>query len=70
MYPKYCIVLLQKNKQIPKKNDKIKLHLNRQNVLIETVVLKTVCKELRNRIITSPTVQLNYNAQFVHDDLE
>ena len=37
-----------------------------KNVLMETVVSKTVYKELRNRIITPPTAQLNY----IIDDLE
>ena len=51
-------------------HNKIKLSFNNKNVLIETVVLKTVYKELRNRIITPPTAQLNFNTHFVNDVLE
>ena len=40
-------------------HNEIKLSFNNKNVLIETVVSKTVYKELRNRIITPPTAQLN-----------
>jgi len=50
--------------------DEIKLRLKGQNGLIKTVLSKAVSKELRNRIITPPTAQLNYNAHFVNDDLE
>ena len=41
-----------------------------KNVLIETVISKTIYKELRNRIITPPTAQLNFNTHFVNDVLE
>ena len=41
-----------------------------KNVLIETVVSKTLYKELLNRVITPPTVQLNFNSHFVNDVLE
>ena len=34
------------------------------------MVSKTVYKELRNRIITPTTVQLNFNTLFINDDLE
>jgi len=46
-------------------HNEIKLNFNDKNVLIETVVSKTVYKELRNRIITPPTAQLNFNTLFV-----
>ena len=51
-------------------HDEIKLSFNNKNVLIETVVSKTVYKELRNRIIIPPTAQLNFNTHFVNDVLE
>lgn len=51
-------------------HNEIRLSFNGQNVLIETVVSKTVYKELRNRIITPPTAQLNFNTRFVNDVLE
>jgi len=51
-------------------HNKVKLSFNNKNVLIETVVLKTVHKELRNRIVTPPTAQLNFNNHFVNDVLE
>ena len=41
--------------------NEIKLSLNDKNVLIETVISKTVYKELRNRVITPPTARLNLN---------
>ena len=41
-----------------------------ENVLIETVVPKTLYRELRHRVITPPTAQLNFNTQFVNDVLE
>ena len=43
---------------------------NGKSVLLETVVSKTVYNELRNRIITPPTAQLNFNTLFINDDLE
>ena len=45
-------------------HDEIKLSFNGKSVLLETVVSKTVYKELRNRIITPPTAQLNFNTPF------
>ena len=51
-------------------HDEIKLSLNKQTVLIKTAVSKTVYKELRNKIITPPTAQSNFNARFVDDVLE
>ena len=51
-------------------HNEIKLSFNDENVLIETVVSKTVYKELRNKIITPPTAQLNFNSHFVNDVLE
>ena len=51
-------------------HDEIKLSFNNKNVLIETVVSKTVYKKLRNRIIIPPTAQLNFNTHFVNDVLE
>ena len=48
----------------------IKLSFNGKSVLLETVVSKTVYKELRNRIITPPTAQLNFNTLFINYDLE
>ncbi len=51
-------------------HDEIKVSLNGQNVLIKTVVSKSVYKELRDRIITPPTAKLNFNARFINDVLE
>ena len=51
-------------------HDELKINLNEQTVLLKTVASKTVCKELRNRIITPPTAQLRFNAKFVYDVLE
>ena len=51
-------------------HDEIKLSFNGKSVLLETVVSKTVYKELGNRIITTPTAQLNFNTLFINDDLE
>lgn len=45
-------------------------NFNDKNVLIETVISKTIYKELRNRIITPPTAQLNFKTHFVNDVLE
>lgn len=50
--------------------NEIKLSFNDKNVLIETVISKTIYKELRNRIITPPTAQLNFKTHFVNDVLE
>ena len=47
-------------------HDEIKLSFNGKSVLLETVVSKTVYKELRNRIITPPTAQLNFNTLFIN----
>ena len=41
--------------------NEIKLRFNGENVVIETVVSKTVYKEFRNRIITPVTAELNFN---------
>ena len=41
----------------------------KQTVLIKTAASKTVYKELQNRIITPPTAQLKFNANFVDDVL-
>ena len=51
-------------------HNEIKLSFTDKNVLIETVVSKTVYEELRNKIITPPTAQLNFNTLFVNDVLE
>ena len=51
-------------------HNEIKLNFNGKNALIETVVSKTLYRELRNRVITPPTAQLNFNTHFVHDVLE
>jgi len=48
----------------------IKLSFDGKNVLIETVVSKTIYKELRNKIVTPPTAQLNFNTLFIIDVLE
>ena len=48
----------------------IKLSFGEKNVLIETVVSKTIYTELRNRIVTPPTAQLNFNTLFIIDVLE
>ena len=45
-------------------------YFNAKNALIETVVSKTLYRELRNRVITPPTAQLNFNNHFVNDVLE
>jgi len=50
--------------------DEIKLSFNNKDVLIKTVISKTVYKKLRNRIIIPPTAQLNFNTHFVSDALE
>ena len=51
-------------------HNEIKLSFNGKSVLLETVVSKTVYKELRNRIITPPTAQLNFNTLYMSYDLE
>ena len=51
-------------------HNEIKLSFNGKSVLIETVVSKTVYKELRNRVITPPTAKLNFNTDFANDVLE
>ena len=51
-------------------HNEIKLSFNGKNVLIETVVSKTVYKELPNRLITPLTAQLNFNTHFVNDVLD
>ena len=51
-------------------HNEMKLSLNGKNCLTETVVLKIVYKELRNRVITPPTVQRSFNNPFVNDVLE
>ena len=51
-------------------HNEIKLSFNDKNVLIETVFSKTVYRELRNKIITPPTAQLNFNTLFANDVLE
>ena len=51
-------------------HDEIKVILNGQSVLIKTVVSKSVYRELRDRIITPPTAQLNFNARFINYVLE
>ena len=48
----------------------IKLNLNEQTILIKTAASKIVYKELRNRTITPPTAQLEFNTKFVDDVLE
>ena len=51
-------------------HNEIKLNFNGKNALIETVVSKTLYRELRNRVITPLTAQLNFNTHFVNDVLE
>ena len=51
-------------------HNEIKFNFNEKNVLIETVVSKTLYRELRNRVVTPPTAQLNFNTHFVNDVLE
>ena len=53
-------------------HNEIELNCNGKNVLIETVVSKTlhVYKELRNRVITPLTAQLSFNTHFDNDVLE
>ena len=51
-------------------HNEIKLNFNGKNALIETVVSKTLYRELRNGVITPPTAQLNFNTHFVNDVLE
>ena len=48
----------------------ILLSLNGQNVSISKAVSKIIYKELRDRIITPPTAQFKYNAQFADDELD
>ena len=48
--------------------NQVQLQLKGQNVLISKAVLRTIYKELRNRIITPPTAQLKYNVLFENDD--
>ena len=48
-------------------HNEIKLNFNGKNALIETVVSKTLYRDLRNRVITPPTAQLNFNTHFVND---
>ena len=50
--------------------DEFMLSLNGQIVLLEKAFSKIAYKELRNRIVTPPTAQLNFNAHFVNDTLE
>ena len=51
-------------------HNEIKLNFKGKNVLIETVVSKTLYRELQNRVITPPTAQLNFDTHFVNDVLE
>ena len=51
-------------------HNEIKLNFNGKNALIETVVSRTLYRELRNRVITPPTAQLNFNTHYVNDVLE
>ena len=51
-------------------HNEINLSFNGKSVLIKTVVSKTVYKELRNRVITPPTAQLNFNTDFANDVLQ
>ena len=48
----------------------MKLNFTGKNALVETVVSKTLYRELRNRVITPLTVQLNFYTHFVNDVLE
>ena len=48
----------------------ILLSLNGQNVSIIKAVSKIIYKELRDRIVTPPTAQFKYNAQFADDELD
>ena len=50
--------------------DQIQLHLNGQNVRISKAVSTIIYKELRDRIITPPTVQFKYNDLFENDVLD
>ena len=50
--------------------DQIQLHLNGQNVPISKAASKILYKELRDRIITPPTVQFKYNDLFKNDVLD
>ena len=49
--------------------NQVQSFLNGQNVLLSKAVSKGIYKEIRNRNITPPTVQLKDNAQFVSDEL-
>ena len=49
--------------------DEIKLRLSGQIVSLEKAYSKVVYKELRNRIVTTPTAKLKINAHFVNDTL-
>ena len=48
----------------------MKLNFTGKNALVETVVSKTLYRELRNRVITPPTAQLNFYTHFVNYVLE
>ena len=50
--------------------DQIQLYLNGQNVPISKAVSKIISKELRDRIITSPTAQFKHNDLFENDVLD
>ena len=50
--------------------NQVQLYLNGENVLLSKAVSKTIYKEVRNRKITPPTAQREYNAQFVSDELD
>ena len=50
-------------------HNEIKLNSNGKNVLIETVISKTLYRELRNRVITPPTAQLNFNNHHLGNDV-
>ena len=50
--------------------DQIVLSLNGQKTPINQAVSKTIYKELRNRVISTPCAQKKYNSCFVNDALD
>ena len=50
--------------------DQIVLNLNGQKTPINKAVSKTIYKEIRNRVISTPSTQKKYNSCFVNDTLD
>ena len=58
------------NKRTFNLQDQIVLSLNGQKTPINKAVSKTIYKELRNRVISTPSAQKKYNSYFVNDILD